>query len=66
VLTRHAGYQQSVLEAATAAAGQDASNGTIVFDTIYSCEENGVIEWNHHCDRGCDGAIWVPNASCRS
>jgi hypothetical protein len=37
-----------------------------VFDSIYSCEADGVIEWNHHCDRGCDAAIWVPNASCRA
>jgi hypothetical protein len=37
-----------------------------VFDTIYSCKPDGVIEWNHHCDRGCDSAIWVPNASCRA
>jgi hypothetical protein len=66
VLTLHAGYKQSVLQDAASAAGQDAANGTIVFDTIYSCKPDGVIEWNHHCDRGCDAAIWVPNASCRA
>lgn len=66
MLTRYVGYKQSVLQDATSAAGQDAGNGTIVFDSIYSCEADGVIEWNHHCDRGCDAAIWVPNASCRA
>ncbi|KAK4120332.1 hypothetical protein N657DRAFT_649101 [Parathielavia appendiculata] len=60
------GYDPASLQEATSAAGQDPTNGTIVYDSIYNCREGGVIVWNHHCDKGCDGAIWVPNANCRA
>jgi hypothetical protein len=60
------GYDQATLAAAATAAGQDASSGTILFDSIYNCGADGVIAWNRHCDNGCDPAISVPNANCRA
>ncbi|KAK4155290.1 hypothetical protein C8A00DRAFT_42091 [Chaetomidium leptoderma] len=60
------GYDLATLQEAAAAAGQDAGNGTILFDTIYNCHADGVIIWNHHCDHGCDASLSVPNANCRA
>jgi hypothetical protein len=60
------GYTLATLEEAATAAGQDATNGTLLFDTIYNCQADGVIAWNHHCDQGCDASIYVPNANCRA
>jgi hypothetical protein len=58
------GYDQATLEAAATAAGQDPSNSTILYDSIYNCQAEGAIAWNHHCDHGCEAALVVPNANC--
>lgn len=38
-----------MLSRATSDANQDASKGTIVFDSIYNCFENGIVEWSAWC-----------------
>lgn len=59
-------YDPEVLKNATKAAGQNPNIGTIVYDSIYNCQANGVIAWNRHCDNGCNAAQEVPNANCRA
>ena len=45
-----------------AAAGSD--NGSTIYDSIYSCRPNGVIEYNRYCGVGkCDRGS-VMNANC--
>ncbi|KXX83207.1 hypothetical protein MMYC01_200201 [Madurella mycetomatis] len=59
-------YNEAVLQAAARAAGQDASDNRIVYDSIYNCREGGVIVWNQACPNGCDPPITGPNANCRA
>ncbi|KAL1842458.1 hypothetical protein VTJ49DRAFT_5195 [Mycothermus thermophilus] len=60
------GYKDKELQDAAREAGQDWTNGTILYDSIYNCGEGGAIAWNRHCERGCNPPLNGPNANCRA
>lgn len=62
---RYPGYEQSELVDAARRAGQDVSNVSVLYNAVYNCHADGVIEWNRPCANGCNAAGTVPNANCR-
>ncbi|GAB1312662.1 hypothetical protein MFIFM68171_02872 [Madurella fahalii] len=57
-------YNPDVLAAAARAAGQDASDRRVIYDSVYNCLVGGGIVWNRACARGCNPPDEGPNADC--
>lgn len=51
------GYTHTQLEDAAREAGQDWRNGSILYNTIYKCLDEGAIVWDTHCANGCNPPI---------